>query len=220
MNPSLPPLRLAVLAALAVAATATRASVFLTEHLTGSLPADTTLGGTALGADTPYSITATFDADPAANLYPGNLGFGAYPFTSFSITLDGIGTFAGVPGSYPAAIFFDLNYAQSGAGILAGNGNIGHTFSGVSSAFDATAPSPVTFTPPSISYISGEDVTPISLLGVTGGLVVPPVSDTRGATPTASITAVPEPSEYAAVAGLALGVFALVRRSLQAAAQN
>jgi hypothetical protein len=33
-------------------------------------------------------------------------------------------------------------------------------------------------------------------------------------------TAVPEPSEYAAVAGLALGVFALVRRSRQAAAQN
>jgi len=34
---------------------------------------------------------------------------------------------------------------------------------------------------------------------------------------TASITAVPEPAEYAAVTGLALGVFALVQRRRQAA---
>ena len=54
----------------------------------------------------------------------------------------------------------------------------------------------------------------LPLTGVPGGLV----SHGSSGPVSASITAVPEPAEYAAVAGLALGVFALVRRGRRASA--
>lgn len=81
-------------------------------------------------------------------------------------------------------------------------------FNAVTEPYDADAPGPVTFSvfggffPTSFTYT-------LDLEGVPGGLVI---GETGTAIPTASITAVPEPSEYAAVVGLALGVFACVRR--------
>ena len=61
MNTSTKTLRWAALAAHALTTTAAQAGLFNLNY-TGSFKSDTTLGGTALGADTPFSMTATFDS--------------------------------------------------------------------------------------------------------------------------------------------------------------
>jgi len=78
------------------------------------------------------------------------------------------------------------------------------------SSFDATAPSANTYSTP---IGNAEYHYSLSLVGVTGGLANMRFGTTAV---TASISAVPEPAEYAAVTGLALGVFALVQRRKQA----
>lgn len=210
------PLRLAVSAALTLAATtAAQASLYLTENLTGSFNAYSTFGGTAFGANTPFSLTATFDADPSANELPGYAGLAVYPITALSISIGGLGTFAGIAGSSLNVVVSDPNFAgrySAGIGDSVAHLGIYSFFNSSSASFSATAPGPADFSDP---YLF-ENTLPytIDLVGVSGGLTI---EGTGFATSTASITPVPEPAEGVAAAGLALGAFALLRRSRRGA---
>jgi len=207
MKPSTKALRWAALAALTITTTAAQAGLFNFNN-TGSFGSSTTLGGVALGSDTPYSLTATFD-DASVR----GSSFNQFTVTALSLDLTGYGTYTAIPDS-------DLTvYLRSSGGYGAGlvnsavnRGYYGDFSSSSNGSFSSSTPSPTIFsnfqnTPSGLPY-------GISLVGVSGGLSI----QSFGATPmTASITAVPEPAEYAAVTGLALGVFALVQRRRQAA---
>ena len=199
MNPSTKALSWAALAALTIASTTAQAGLFNFNN-TGSFGSSTTLGGVALGADTPYSLTATFD-----DASVGFSGFDQFPVTALSLNLTGHGTYTAIPDSNLTV------YLSSSGGYRAGliNSTAGSS-SNVS--FSSSTPSPTIFS--NFQGLSDSFPYGISLVGVSGGLSI----QSFGATPmTASITAVPEPAEYAAVTGLALGVFALVQRRRQAA---
>ena len=216
MNHSLTPLRLAALAALALTTTATQASVFLTEHISGSFDAVSSFGGTAFGSDRPFTLSATFDASAGV---PEATGVALFPTTGFTLDLPGIGTFTGNPADVnvvlgdSSGLFFDGIPVAGMFFVNHGSGAAYPAFSTTTPTLDVTAPAPTVFSGNIGSFAFSVS---LPLTGVPGGLVVHGASGAFSA----SITAVPEPAEYAAVAGLALGVFALVRRSRQAAAQN
>ncbi len=194
---------MAAIAVLACAPVTVRAGL-LAEHLTGSFSAATTLGGVALGADTHYSIYAIFDA--SANQYPFP-DFGIYPVLSLNLTLAGHGTYAGVPGTDLNVFLGRNDQASAGFSDADPTKGFGYVFNFVTPSFDPHAPFYTTFDLFHHSFSDPGYV--IDLVGVPGGLVVNGLGSTPGS---ASITAVPEPTETAAVIGLVLGAFALVRR--------
>ena len=102
MNPSTKAPRWAALAALTIAITAQAASFDL--NYTGSFNSSTTLGGVALGADTPFSITAAFDGDPSGDKEGGS-GHGLFQVTTLSLTLIGHGTYTAIPDSNLNVVF-------------------------------------------------------------------------------------------------------------------
>lgn len=220
MNTSTKTLRWAALAALTLATTAAHAGLFNLNY-TGSFTSTTTLGGNALGADTPFSMVATFDSSQNYGYY-GLSGLGNYQVTALSLTLAG-STYTAIPNSNLTVISSDIKYNSDifvvGLNFhvnVGPNQQITSLFGTQSdSNFDSTAPSANTYSSWSGSTTSSSGYS-LSLVGVTGGLAKMEFGTT---TPTASISAaaVPEPAEYAAVTGLALGVFALVQRRRQAA---
>jgi len=217
MNPSTKSLRWAALAALTLTTTAAQAALFDLNY-TGSFNSTTTLGGVALGADTPFSMVATFNSYNNIGYY-GVPGIGVYPATALSLTLAG-STYTAITDSNLTVILTDnsafslyyigLFYNTTGS---AQREFYSYFSTQSNSSFDATVPSANTYS--GNTYNSAYDYS-LSLVGVTGGLANMHFGST---TQTASITAaaVPEPAEYAAVTGLALGVFALVQRRRQAA---
>ena len=213
MNRSLTPLRLAALAALALTTT-TQAALFLTETVGGTFSAGSTLGGNPLGAPTPYSIVAMFNASAPLSNPAG--GIFVYPIVSYTLNLQGFGTFTGDPGPSFGAFFggqgtaFGLPVVGFGSPTLAPE-TYGQFATTTPSSFDGAAPVPTLFIG-SVGSAASVPFYNFPLVGVPGGLN----SFLFSTITTAAI--VPEPSEYAAVAGLALGVFALARRARQASA--
>ena len=210
MNTSTKTLRWAALAALAIAAAAAHAASFDLNYA-GTFDSSITLGGTPLASSTPFSITATFDGDPSLNKFTRFPGTGIFEITALSLTLTGYGTYTAVTGP-------DLNVylGMSSAGLSDRNGlmnRVSSLFNNKSdSSFNPATPSPVSYSDNSFSM----GLYTIPLSGVTGGLAMGGLG-IFSATASITASAVPEPSEYAAVTGLALGVFALVQRRRQAA---
>jgi hypothetical protein len=209
------------LAVLTIAATTAQAGLFNFNY-TGSFNSTTTLGGVALGADTPFSIVATFDSSVNYGFF-NTLGYGVYPVTALSLSLSG-NTYTAIPDSNTTVIFWDdLNTPPSFAAGLYYNTTGGTSLKAFNdyfstqsnSSFDPTAPSANTYSTPTVGAGFAQDYS-LSLVGVTGGLANMGFG-TTDATASISAAAVPEPAEYAAVTGLALGVFALVQRRRQAA---
>ena len=204
---------LRLLAFTAFTTTAAQAGLFNFNY-TGSFDSSTTLGGVALGADTPFSMVATFDSSQNYG-YAGSIGVGNYQVTALSLTL-GSSTYTAIPDSNLTVRVSDVRYDYDFLVGLHYNLSVGpaqemFSYFGMQSVsgFDATAPSANTYSGSEGSYSSGYS---LSLVGVTGGLAH---MDFGTTTPTASITAVPEPAEYAVVTGFAIGVFVLVRRRKQ-----
>jgi len=216
VNTSTKALRWAALAVLTIAATTVHAASFDLNY-TGSFNSSTTLGGVALGANTPFSIVATFDS---SRNYDHN-GGGLYSVTALSLSLPG-NTYTAIPDINLRVLMSDANWNRNEFTIGLFNSNPLAIFSSAfatqsNSSFDDGAPSANTYSGHLYNTSVGSPGLPsISLVGVTGGLAN---MDFGSTTPTASISAaaVPEPAEYAAVTGLALGVFALVQRRRQAA---
>ncbi len=177
----------------------------LVENFSASFGPTTTLGGVALGADTPFAYQATFDTSTGVSIGP----FEFYAVTSFTIDIAGT-TYTGIPnpslnvmladpstlGAYIVGLA-DPSFVTGGPGFFAAYGVASDP------SFSAAAPTPSTFSvfegpAPQLPYS-------IPLVGVTGGLVI---SDYANVLPTASISAVPEPSSFA-LAGTAATVAGL-----------
>ncbi len=221
VNHSLHPLRLAVFAALAfTASTATiQAQFFLVENVSGSFSADSTLGGVAFGSDQPFTLSATFDASAGTLVATGAAYFST---TTFTLNLPGYGTYTGDPVHLSPllldpsnTVFAGLTFAGMGFDLVGSSFTSGimlPAYITTTPVLDVTAPAPTVF----FDYIgSAAFAFSLPLSGVPGGLQVTGASGPVSANITA---AVPEPAEYAAVAGLALGAFALTRRGRPASA--
>ena len=203
---------LRLLAFTAFATSAAQAGLFDLNY-TGSFNSTTTLGGVALGADTPFSMVATFDGSPYYEQHAPNVPWTFYfHITAFSLTLGGNTYTKDNNGTFGVAL---SRYNSVTAVFIGDNGSC---CGGISAEFDILANPSFDFTHPSpynfVAYLDNPSGGLLLLNGVPGGLGFTGLGSTR---PTASITAVavPEPAEYAVVTGFAIGVFALVRRRKQ-----
>jgi hypothetical protein len=171
---------------------------------TGAFGPTSTLGGTAFGADTPYSFGAVFDPTTDRNPTPGD-GAGYFRATQFTITIQGYGTFVDIPNT-------DLNVALvnptyhlgiNAAGLVTSRGEPFSldAYSAVTPPFDPHVPTPATFQG-YLETLSGFPYV-VPLAGGVGELVINDVGNTPR---TASLVAAPEPSSLVVmgVGGLAL----------------
>ena len=205
---------LTLLAALTLGTT-TRAQL-LNENIAGTLSADTTLGGVALGKPTPFSLTATFNADPSANLNPdggpqAGLGpYGVFPITAFQISIpDHGGIYTGITGSSLNALVGLIPMPVIGLG----NNDLS-SFAGEDFLepfpVNFKMPAPTRFEYPVGSFFRGPaEGYQVDLIGLPGGLSLHAFSSVSSA----SITAVPEPTtKVLALVGLGLVALVLRRR--------
>ena len=209
---------LCALALLAATASSHAAAIPMTLNYSGTFGTTTTLGGTAFGANTPFSFAATFNsAAPLGGLPNGWQKFSA---TSFTILINSTTYTA----TTPSALNVLLVDTTSPSGYLAGlvdtahGSMMGSTFSGATPTLNADTPAPTVF-----SDFSNSDLTvdfQIALNGVTGGLAVNDlVNDlVDPAAASLSLSAVPEPSEWTAISFAVIGLAYAAKRRLTKAA--
>jgi uncharacterized repeat protein (TIGR02543 family) len=118
-------------------------------HCTGSFGPTTTLNGNPLGAETAFTIVATFE--PTLNLasFPPGSGVGVYAATA-SITIDGYGTYPSAAGADFAVWLMNptenfVPFYAAGFGGLSGENGVSQIFNSTTPAFFAEAPTPTTF---------------------------------------------------------------------------
>ena len=139
----------------------------------GAFGPTSTLGATAFGADTPYSFGAVFDSTKDRTPMSGD-GAGYFRATQFTITIDGYGTFEGIPNDDLNVALLDPTYhlGLNAAGLLTSHGEpfFLDAYSAVAPPFDPHAPTPVTF----LGYLGTLSGFPyvVSLAGGTGELVI------------------------------------------------
>jgi hypothetical protein len=189
--------RLLVLVAVFAALTAGQANAApLTLGWSGVFGAATTIGGNALGADTPFSFEATFD--PTADLLPGvdNLGvFDAH------ITFTIGGTTYTVDPSGDVAVSLSYPLYGTGLGTRAGGAVLVGGFNTATPDIDVDNPGPTTF---SNRGGLGNNVTAIPLLGA-GDLLI---NELVSVSDTTEITPAPEPATMLLLGTGAVGVVA------------
>lgn len=194
---------------LALAVSATAGATTLKLHLTGEFGPTTTLGGTALGENTAFSFDGVFD--PALNIDLSlTPGLGIFHTEGALFTIAGHGTYTTAPGADIAAVF--LSPPAFAAYVVAFGDSVAdkgypQAFSGTTSPFYASAPTPTIFTgfadfgaPPTFD-ITFTDNTILS------------IRDRGALVGTAEITgsAVPEPATWLLMT-LGLGAVGLARR--------
>lgn len=168
-------------------------------NYSGTFSADTTLGGTPLGAETPFTFAATFDS--ATDESPTE-GQGLFPAVSVTFDITGFGTFASAPGADLQVELWDPSGTGTYiAGLARSNGvQFRAFFSTANPPFDADDPSPSLLSDFTNSVNFGL-TTPLA--GTAGDLVAGITSFGQTATITAS--AVPEPSSFTLLGIAALG---------------
>jgi hypothetical protein len=175
----------------AVGASGLSEAADLSLDISGSFAPTTTLGGNALGVATPFAFRAVFD--PAHELFH-TPGAGIFAVTQFMITIDGHGTFAGIPNANLNAVVVDPTYhiGTYAAGLvdLTATSFFLDKYSTVSTPFSPPTPTPTTF----VGFIGQEaGIFPyvIPLAGGAGNLAI---NDFGSSVPSASLVLVPEPS--------------------------
>lgn len=181
------------------------AQVVLEEDAWGTLGGPlTNLGSTPIPAGTSFSLVAVFNGDPTANI--STIGGGIFPIQSLSITLQGYGTYNAVPsGELNVQFDHSVNYY---VGFVQQDQNhrfVGQFATSSDHSFQPTAPGPTVFLSP--QFTGGFLPYTIALSG-TGNLVFGDLPNLSRAT----ITAVPEPASFAALAGCGLLAFAALHR--------
>ena len=180
----------------------------MTLNYSGYFGPTSTLGGTAFGVDTAFSLTGIFNTD---SLVSFGTGLSSFTLDSFSMVING----TGYTGSPSAGLFVGLAdprfsgcYAV-GLGTSDLNRSIGSQYSTSTPAFLADSPTSIVFS----DYTETNDTGnfQIALTGVDGGLVV---NDEGAQNFTASITpaAVPEPSTFALIGLGVIGLAAYRRK--------
>jgi hypothetical protein len=158
---------------------------------TGAFGPTSTLGGIAFGADTPYSFGAVFDPTKDRSPTPGD-GAGYFRATQFTITVQGYGTFVGIPNNDLNVALVDRTYhlGINAAGLVTSHGEPFYldAYSAVTPPLDPHVPTPATFRG-YLGTLSGFPYV-LPLAGGAGELVINDVGDTPR---TASVIAAPEP---------------------------
>jgi len=171
----------------------------------GSFGPTTTLGGTALGADTPFTIMAAFDTTTGIPLRPGAE---VLP-TVATFNISGFGTFANVPGAGVNVGLADPSSNSLGVyqAVFANHNasaDFGGIFTSATPPISAASPIPTIFS--GASGHAGRFPFTIPLQGGSGDLVV---NDIVSIAETATLTAVPEPSSLA-LSGMGLALVGVV----------
>ena len=183
---------LAVVGTLTLAALGTAEATNLALDVTGEFGPTTTLNGTALGANTPFSFHAVFD--PAEDVNP-TPGAGYFRPTEFAIEIAGHGSFAGVPNVDLNVVVLDPTYHLGvfAAGLVTSTGTpfFLNTYTAVATPFNPETPTPTTFQE-FIETLDSFAEAPY-VIPLTGGGSLS-IHDFGPATPTASLVAVPEPT--------------------------
>ena len=207
----------AIVGALTVAASSAAAAANLALDVTGEFSPTTTLGGTALGANTPFSFHAVFD--PLDNVNP-TPGAGYFRPTEFTIEITDHGIFAGVPNVDLNVVVLDPSYHLGvyAAGLVtsAGTPFFLNTYSAVATPYNPSTPTPTTF----LEFLGTLDSFAeapfiIPLAGGAGSLAI---HDFGGGIPTASLIPIPEPASLWLVAMCATALIA--RRRIQRPTTN
>ena len=177
----------------------------LIENFSGAFGPTTTLGGTALGSDTNFSLQATFDPTAGTKVRGGVATFA----TSLSINIAGHGTYTSAPGAV-SVVLTDLNFAglpgNYGVGLSTATAGFffGAEFVTASPAFTVETVAPTVFS----SYLGYVTNLPLTIELTSGGSLVINDNGTTAATASLTSAAVPEPAALigAAEAVLLLGV--------------
>ncbi len=166
----------------------------LTLSFSGEFTSTTTVGGTALGANTPFTYTAVFDSTTGIPIGTGVEEF----LTVATFNISGVGTFTSAAGDdlYVGLADPTSNTAHDYEAVLtnlAATADFGAAYKTATPSFTAPDPVPTTFS----DFVASGGRLPftIALAGGAGDLVVAGL--VNGApTPTASIalSSVPEPA--------------------------
>src|SRR5271157_1387322 len=163
----------------------------LTLSFSGEFASTSTLGGTALGADSAFSYTATFDTTTGISKGTGEEIFP----TVATFNIPGFGTFTSAAGD---DLYVGLADPSSGFPAyqailtnLAVTADFGAAYSTATPAFTAVNPIPSTLS--SFYAIGGRFPYTITLAGGAGDLVVTEL-ESAGATASLTANAVPEPA--------------------------
>ena len=205
--------------ALLAATASSHAAALLTLNYSGTFGSTTTLGGLPFELNTPFSFAATFDpAAPIPDSTPGAAGFFA---TSFTILINSTTYTATTPSALTVFLADPRYLAPSYYAVGLNTGPAPKPFV-LSSFYTGAAPAYPAFnantpTPTLFSDFFLQDVDngfPIALDGVSGGLVINELVGNSAA----SLSAVPEPSEWAAISFAVIGLAYAAKRRLAKAA--
>ena len=177
----------------------------LTLNFSGEFGPTTTLGGTALGADTAFSFQATFDT--TTGIAKGT-GIEIFP-TVVTFDITGIGTFTSVPGTdvYVGLADPTSNTAKAYETVLTNQAltqDFGAAYNTATPSITAANPAPTTFS--GLHASGGFLHLSIALQGGAGDLVVNDLAS-AGSTATLTSAAVPEPASLTLL-GLGMAVIA------------
>jgi len=186
------------------------------EYFSASFGPTTTLGGVALGADTPFTIHATFDS---TSFIPQAPGYKIYHVSTLTIDIAGHGTYtgSGLPSTSPYVFLADSTWAGLNLNVVGLTNSTQSKyffvqFTHAAPSFSVAAPISTVFSGYGGTLLQSLPYS-IALSGVTGGLVINDFDP--NATPQASLT-VPEPTSIAMGATSAVAVLSVLYRRRRA----
>lgn len=199
--------------ALLAATASSHAAALLTLNYSGTFGPTTTLGGSpfGVGTTTPFSFAATFNPAAPVSSVPG---YAAFTASSFTILIKGT-TYTATTPSALTVLLADPRAFPPPTSLYVVALNTGKPtfvlssfFTGAAPTFYADTPTPTVFS--GFDNQQLDEGFQIALDGVFGGLVINDLVGTSAAT----LSAVPEPSEWAAISFTVIGLAYAAKRRL------